>query len=58
MSNSHVSNFEVVIVLDSYVIHVHGLESIEIHWKGDKVKGGAFMKLKQIRVIIITFPTQ
>jgi hypothetical protein len=47
-----------VLVLHNYVIHVHGLEPIEIHRKGDKINGGMFMELKEVGIIIVTLPSQ
>ena len=54
----HVPNFEGVPVLDDYVIHVQGPEIAEILRDGNEVHGGALLKLKKVRVIVVTLPTQ
>lgn len=54
----HVSNLENVFVLDDYVIHVHGLELVEILREGDEVDGVAFVELKKVRVVVVALPTK
>lgn len=54
----HIPNFENVAILDDDVIHVYGLELIEVFRKRDEMDGGSFVELKKIRIFIVPLPAQ
>lgn len=52
-----VSNFELVAILDDDIVHMNGLELVEILWKRNEVNCGPLVVLQQLRVIIVPLPT-
>ncbi|GMN46428.1 hypothetical protein TIFTF001_015611 [Ficus carica] len=54
----HISDFKDVAVLDDDVVHVHGLEAVEVLGERDEVDGGALVELKEVRVVVVPLPPQ
>lgn len=55
-ASNTISDFKEVSILDDDVVHMHGFEASEVHWKRNEVNGGPLVKLKEVRVVIITLP--
>lgn len=52
----HVPDFEDVSVLHHDVVHVHGLQPLELHGEGDEIDGGSLVELEQARVVVVPLP--
>lgn len=57
-SQLHVPDFKDVTVFDDDVVHVHGLELVEVFREGDQMDGGAFMELKKLGIIVVSLPSE
>lgn len=54
----HVPDLKEIPVLNDDVVHVHGLEPVEILGERDEVDGRALVELKEIGVVVVPLPAE